>query len=183
MDRRLPVGPLLAALGALILAISLFLDWWDGLSAFDAYELLDLVLLGLAVVTIISLAGGLGLMRPAISPGISLAVAIVTVLIVLSQILNDPPIVFGGARDHAAGIWLALLGGVLMTAGALLAYAHISLAVDVRPRSARGGDDPAPRTPRDPRPRSGEADAPAGAAGSRRPGAPAVDPDAPTRRS
>jgi hypothetical protein len=194
MDRQLPVGPLLAGLGALILAISLFLDWWTGLSAFDAYELLDLVLLGLAVATIVSLAGGLGLMRPAISPALSLGIAIVTVVIVVSQIVNDPPIVLGGARDHGVGIWLALLGGVLMTAGALLAYAHISLAVDVRPRSERRDDEPEAAV-RDARPGDGATDArdarrpgtavpdpEADRPGSRRPGAPAVDPDAPTQR-
>jgi hypothetical protein len=181
MDRQMPVGPLVAGLGALILVISLFLDWWDGLSAFDAYELLDLVLLGLAVVTIVSLAGAVGLMRPAISPGLSLAVAIVTVVIVVSQILNDPPIVLGGARDHAVGIWLALLGGVLMTGGALLAYAHISLALDVRPRNGEGEGEPDRPVPPDPAPRP-SAGASEHEPGARRPGAPAVDPDAPTQR-
>ena len=174
MDRQVPVGPLLAGVGALILAVSLFLNWWTELSAFDAYELLDLVLLGLALVTIVSLAGGLGLMRPAVSPGVSLAVAILTVVIVLSQIVNDPPIVFGGVRDHAVGIWLALFGAALMTAGALLAYARISLAVDVRPRTGASERDAD----------TGAADRGApDATGSRPPGRPAVDPDAPTERS
>jgi hypothetical protein len=140
--RTLPVGPLIAALGALLLAVSLFLDWWDGVTAFTAYELLDLVLLALAVWTIAALAGGLGLVRPALSPGVSLAVALVTIAIVVSQVLNDPPAIVGSERDYDVGIWLALAGAALMVVGALLAYARISLAVDVRPREA--GERPAP---------------------------------------
>lgn len=189
MDREVQVGPLVAALGALILAISLFLDWWDGLTAFTAYELLDLVLLGLAVTMVVSLAGGMGLIRTAVSPGVTLAVAVVTVVIVVSQLINDPPIVSGGAREHAFGIWLALIGGVLMVGGSLLAYAHISLAVDVRPRGgARAAESDATAPPAaEPPPaeaeqqrssRSGADDAT-----ERLPGRPApVDPDAPADR-
>ncbi len=165
MERRLPVGPLLAGLGALILAVSLFLDWWSrpdglpGISAFDAYEILDLVLLGLAVTIAVSLAGGLGLIKPAVSPLTSMLVSVLTVVIVVSQLVNDPPAIAGRA-DHAAGIWLALIGGLLMTAGTVLAYARISLALDVTPR---GGQE---------RPQS-SADAP---------DPPAADEDAPTVR-
>jgi hypothetical protein len=143
MERRLPVGPLLAGLGALILTVSLFLDWWErgdglpGISAFDAYEIVDLLLLGLAVVVAISLAGGLGLIKPAISPLTSLLVSVLTVVIVVSQIVNDPPAIAGRA-DHAIGIWLALIGGLLMTAGTVLSYTRISLALDVRPREDEG---------------------------------------------
>lgn len=158
-ERRLPVGPLLAGLGALLLTVSLFLDWWGrpgdlpGISAFDAYELLDLVLLGLALTIAVSLAGGLGLIRPAVSPTVSLAASVLTVVIVVSQLINDPPAIAGRA-DHAFGIWLALIGGVLMMLGTLLAYARISLAVDVKPRS--GGGEP-PRPPGKPSPPADEA--------------------------
>ena len=60
--------------------------------------------------------------------------SVLTVVIVVSQLINDPPAIAGRA-DHAFGIWLALIGGLLMTAGTVLAYAHISLALDVTPRS------------------------------------------------
>jgi hypothetical protein len=136
MEHRVPVGPLLGGVGALIVAVSLFFDWWDGVTAFDAYEVLDLVLLGLAAVIIVQLAGGLGLVRPAARPTTSLLVAVLTVVIVISQLIDDPPAVAGRPGGHALGIWLALLGGGLMTIGALLAYGHISLALHVRPHAA-----------------------------------------------
>ena len=132
---ELPVGPLLAAVGAVLLIVSLFLDWFDGATAFTVYELLDLVLVLLALATIASLAGGMGLFRPAPSPAVSLAVALFTVFVVVSQILNDPPaVVLVNGGDKEIGIWLALAGAALMVAGAVLGYARISLAVESRPR-------------------------------------------------
>jgi hypothetical protein len=131
---QVPVGPLVASIGAVILIVSLFLDWWDGVTAFTVYEFVDLLLLVLALATIVSLAGGLGLVRPAVSPGISLAVALFTVFVVVSQILNDPPAVSDPGPDHAFGIWMALGGSLLMAVGAVLGYAEISLAVEARPR-------------------------------------------------
>jgi hypothetical protein len=138
-----PVGPLVASVGALLLIVSLFLDWWTGVTAFAAYEFLDLLLLMLALATIVSLAGGLGLVRPAVSPGISLAVSVFTILVVLSQVVNDPPAIVGTARGHAVGIWLALGGAALMVAGAVLGYAQISLAIEARRRD----DDDRPPVP------------------------------------
>src|SRR5215208_5483990 len=111
---QVPVGPLVAAVGAVLLIVSLLL-----------------VILALA--TIASLAGGLGLVRPAPSPGVSLAVAIFTVLVVASQVINDPPAVAGHVGPGKdVGIWLALGGAGLMVGGAVLGYARISLAVDKR---------------------------------------------------
>jgi hypothetical protein len=127
-----PVGPLVASVGALLLIVSLFLNWWTGVTAFTAYEFLDLLLLLLALATIVSLAGGLGLVRPAVSPGVSLAVSVFTILVVLSQVVNDPPAIVGTGRGHAVGIWLALGGAALMVAGAVLGYAQISLAIETR---------------------------------------------------
>ena len=62
----------------------------------------------------------------------SLVVAIFTVYVVASQVINDPPAVAGGNADKDVGIWLALGGSVLMVVGAVLGYARISLAVDKR---------------------------------------------------
>jgi hypothetical protein len=89
----------------------------------------------LSLATIASLAGELGLVRPAPSRGVSLAVAIFTVFVVASQIVNDPPAVAGQiGPGKGVGIWLALAGSGLMAIGAVLAYARISLAVESRER-------------------------------------------------
>jgi hypothetical protein len=143
---QLAVGPLVASVGALLLIVSLFLDWYETYTGFTIFEFLDLLLVVLALATIFSLAGGLGLVRPAVSPGVSLAVALFTVFVVLTQIVNDPPAVIGAGPDKDIGIWLALSGAALMVAGAVLGYAHISLALETRPRD--GGPPPAPDGPR-----------------------------------
>ena len=50
MTRRLEAGPLLVTLGALLLLVSLFLDWFaGGATAWQAFEVWDLVLFVLAV--------------------------------------------------------------------------------------------------------------------------------------
>jgi hypothetical protein len=140
---QLPVGPLVAAVGALLLIVSLFLDWYDGITGFTVFEFLDLLLVLLALAMIASLAGSMGLLRPGVPPGASLAVAVFTVFVVLTQIINDPPAVVGPGPDKDIGIWLALSGSALMVAGAVLGYASISLAVEPRPRYTRepGEDD------------------------------------------
>jgi hypothetical protein len=132
---RIPVGPIVAAIGAVMLIVSLFLDWYRDISGFTVFEFLDLLLVLLALATIAQLAGALGLTGPRPSRGVSLAVAFFTVYVVASQVINDPPAVAGSADvDKATGIWLALAGSVLMAAGALLAYARISFSVEARER-------------------------------------------------
>ncbi|MEA2333143.1 MAG: hypothetical protein QOH58_3281 [Thermoleophilaceae bacterium] len=131
----MPVGPLVASVGAVLLIVSLFLDWYEGLTGFTVFEFIDLLLVVMALIAIASLVGGLGLIRPAISPARSLAVAIFTVVVVVTQILNHPPAAAGvGGPGKEIGIWLALAGAALMVAGAVLGYARISLAVEARRR-------------------------------------------------
>jgi hypothetical protein len=128
-----PVGPLVASVGAVLLIVSLFLDWYTGISGFTVFEFLDLLLVVLALATIASMADALGLSaRPRPSRGVSLAVALFTVFVVASQVINDPPAVANGGADHAVGIWLALGGSLVMAIGAVLAYARISLSVEER---------------------------------------------------
>jgi hypothetical protein len=144
----LPIGPFVAAIGAVLLIVSLFLDWYEvDLEGFTVFEFLDLLLVGMALLTIASLAGGLGLVRPAPSPSVSFAVALFTLLVVLSQVLNDPPAVANGDAGKEIGIWLALGGAALMVVGSVLAYARISLVFETRsrpgparPRTSRAND-------------------------------------------
>jgi hypothetical protein len=134
-DGDLPIGPFVAAIGAVLLIVSLFLDWYEvDLEGFTVFEFLDLLLVVLALATIASLAGGLGLVRPAPSPSISFAVSLLTILVVLSQILNDPPAVANGDAGKEIGIWLALGGAALMVVGSVLAYTRISLVFETRSR-------------------------------------------------
>jgi hypothetical protein len=147
---QLAVGPLVAALGAVLLIVSLFLDWYETFTGFTIFEFLDLLLLLLGLATIFALAAGLGLVRAPVPPGVALGLALFTAFIVLSQIINDPPAVIGPGPDKDIGIWLALSGAALMVAGAVLGYAHISLALETRPReggAGPAGSGPAPEAP------------------------------------
>jgi hypothetical protein len=151
---QLALGPLVAAVGALLLIVSLFLDWYEGLTGFTVFEFIDLLLVLLALATIASLAGGLGLVRPAPSPAVSLAVALFTIFVVLTQIINDPPAVVGpGGQEQDIGIWLGLSGAALMVAGGVLGYASISLAFE--PRSRGNDEDVTGVAPASPPPRPG----------------------------
>ena len=128
-----PIGPIVGSVGAVLLIVSLFLDWYTDISGFTVFEVLDLLLVLLALATIASLAEYVGLsLRPRPSRGVSLAVAVFTVYVVASQVINDPPAVANGGADHAVGIWLALGGSLLMVLGAVLAYARISLSFEER---------------------------------------------------
>ena len=135
MTRRLEAGPLLVTLGALLLLVSLFLDWFaGGATAWEAFEVWDLALfvLGLAVA-----ASGIGLMAPDLElidrrvlPGAVAAMAV----IVAAQIVDPPPAVAG--QDPDTGAWLALASVVVMCAGGLLTYGRVRVAFTVEEREA-----------------------------------------------
>ena len=146
--RNLEVGMLLIGLGALLLFISLFLDWYQpGATAWDVFEAWDLVLALLAVAALVAAASrmGFGPPRPAswlIGPAVG------ALVIVLFAIINPPPVVRAIDGDPDTGLWLASAASALMTAGALLSVARISVALasDVAgptPPGAPGAPGPA----------------------------------------
>jgi hypothetical protein len=148
-ERHVPIGPVIAAIGAILLIVSLFLDWYDGLTGYTVFEFIDLLLTALAVVTLVALVDAIGVTRSGIPPGVPLAVAVVALLVVLSQLVNDPPAVAGpDGRDQDLGIWLALAGSALMVAGAVLSTARIAIAVEPRERRAAAAPS-RPASPRD----------------------------------
>ena len=141
VERRIPLGPLVGTIGAVMLVVSLFLDWWEGITGFTAFEALDLVLLALAVVTALRCWPRPGSASPRSAAGGALAPALLALVIVLVQLVNDPPIVVGdGGPGHDTGIWLAVAGSVLMSVGAVVTASRISLAVDVRRRETATRD-------------------------------------------
>jgi len=136
MTRRLEAGPLLVTLGALLLLVSLFLDWFSGeVTAWEAFEAWDLVLFVLALG---SIAAALGLTTQDVDlvdrrflPAAVTAVA----AIVASQILDPPPAAAG--QDPDTGAWLALGSAVVMFAGAVLTFGRVHLAFTVEGRDPR----------------------------------------------
>jgi len=135
-ETHLPIGPLISAIGAILLIVSLFVDWYDGLTGYTVFEFLDLLLTGLALAALFALAAAMGAVRTPMRPGVLLGIGLLALIVVLSQVVNDPPAVAGpNGRDQATGIWLALGGAALMVAGAVLSTARI--AISIEPRDGR----------------------------------------------
>jgi len=150
-ETQIPVGSLLAAVGGVLLIVSLGLDWYGDFSAFTSFEVWDLVLLVLGLVAIASLAAALGLLRTGFRRGTDLVVGAAALIIVLSQLINHPPA--GIDLDEGTGLWLGLAGSALMLLGAVLSTARLAISVEPRGRGASvttGG--PAPEAPARPGP-------------------------------
>ena len=132
---------LLIGAGALLLLVSLFLEWYQpGVDAWEIFEVWDLVLAVLAITALVAVAGRLGFAPPRPASWL-LAPAIAALVIVLFAIINPPPLVGSlGDGDPGTGLWLALASAVLMAAGAVLSVARISVAISSRrPAAGRSG--------------------------------------------
>jgi hypothetical protein len=140
-EAHIPIGALVAAIGGLLLIVSLGLDWYGPYSGFTSFEFLDLLLVLLALLTLATLATALGLLPTPLRPGTALVVGVTALVIVLSQLINHPPV--GNDRDVETGLWLGLAGAALMVAGAVLSTARI--AISVEPRERRAAAPPAAR--------------------------------------
>jgi hypothetical protein len=125
--RRIEFAPLLAAVGGIVLFVSLFLHWYQpALTAWTVFEVWDVVLAVLAVagiwVAVASVAweasprdGALPLLGGA------------AFVIVVSQLINHPPAAQGASVR--SGAWLALAGSALMAAAGALKAGNFSLSV------------------------------------------------------
>jgi hypothetical protein len=133
-ETHIPIGPLISAIGGILLIVSLGLDWYGNFSAFTAFEVWDLVLVVLGLLTLAALAVALGLLHTPLRPGTGLAVGAAALIIVLTQLINHPPA--GVDLDEGTGLWLGLAGSALMLLGAVLATARIAISVEPRGRGA-----------------------------------------------
>ena len=135
MTRRIEVGPLLVALGAAVLLVSLFLEWYGTLTAWEAFEVVEVLLTVLAIAALVVAAG---LLLPDLEylerrwlPVVVGAAAI----LVVAEIVDPPPIATG--EDLAAGAWLAFGSALVMCAGAVLTFGRVSFALSVEDRNVR----------------------------------------------
>src|SRR3712207_91155 len=135
MTRRFQIGPILMGIGALVLLVSLFLDWYGGLNAWSAFEVVDVLL---AILALLALVAAAGLIAPEFAyvdrrwlPALVFAV----VVLVAAEILSPPPAV--GDADPETGAWIAFGAAVLMFVGALLSLGRVSFSVEVEGRDVR----------------------------------------------
>jgi hypothetical protein len=138
------------------LIVSLFLDWFEpGLSAWTAFEAVDLVLAAAAVAALVLATRHSAGSRV---PATVVATSMLSLVVVASQLLDAPPAAQGGAIEP--GGWLALAGAAVMTAGAMLTVTGISLTVTFARRYGSGESAPSadasPATERGERRRAAE---------------------------
>jgi hypothetical protein len=119
------------AIGAVVLLVSLFVDWYrPGGDAWAVFEWVDLLLAGIAVAALASLVARSRRLTDALP-----LLALVALAVVAVQLVDLPPAARGADRE--SGAWLALGASALMGLGAALGLAGISITVDVRGRERR----------------------------------------------
>jgi hypothetical protein len=144
---RINAGGLVAAVGAILLLVSLFLDWFDpGLTAWDAFEIVDLLLALIALAAIAAAASSLDARLP-LEDRLLLPLGGAATLLVVHALIDHPPAAAG--LDPVEGAWLALAGSLLLLIGGLLTVVRVSLAFDVERnrRPARRAATPPPPPP------------------------------------
>jgi hypothetical protein len=136
MTRRFEVGPMLVALGAIALLASLFMDWYGPLTAWEAFEVVEVLL---AVLAAAALLVAVGLLVPNLEyierrwlPLIVFAIAV----LVAAELINPPPAAAGDDRLEA-GAWTAFVAALVLLAGAVLTFGRVSFAVSVQGREVR----------------------------------------------
>ena len=155
MTERFDGGRLIAAVGAVALLVSLFLDWYgpgelglgSAITAWTAFEITDLLL---AVISIAALLGMAAItipsaplpQQPRNSPAILGGVAFVLVAL---NLINVPPAANGASLE--TGAWIALAGSALMLIGGVLAVTRISFVVSLAPRERTADRPPVEEEP------------------------------------
>jgi type IV secretory pathway VirB2 component (pilin) len=135
LTRRFDIGPILLALGALLLLVGLFLNWYGPYSAWNAFDFTDVALAALAVAGLVAAAG---LLLPELEyfDRRALPWIVGAAFVLVAAELIDPPPGASGER-LGTGAWLALAGTGVMVAGAVLTFSRVSFAVAVEGRDRR----------------------------------------------
>jgi len=131
LRERFDAGTGLVALGAVLLLVSLFVDWYDPSgTAWAVFEFVDILLALAAIACLVALVPRYAVLQRAVP-----VIAFVALFVVAVQLIQPPPAAAGDQLK--AGAWLALAATALMAAGATLSAASISVTVDVRSRDRR----------------------------------------------
>ena len=130
--RRFEIGPLIVALGSLVLLVSLFLEWYGNANAWTVFEVADVLLAALALLALAAAAGRVAPELPEVDsrwlPGSVLAVFV----LVVAEILSPPPAATG--LDPDTGAWLAFGAALAMVIGAVLSLGRVSFSVEIEGR-------------------------------------------------
>jgi hypothetical protein len=146
MPQRFDGGVALAAIGAMLLFVSLFLDWFEpGGTAWTVFELNDLVLAALALSTLLIAALTLLADVPQPPTGSIPYAGAGAMIIVAGTLIQHPPSALHSSPQ--VGAWLALVAAAMIVAGGILRCARISIVVTRRTgreSATRAGAAPPP---------------------------------------
>jgi len=135
MPRRVDAGATVAAAGALLLLVSLFLDWYgergEGFTAWTVFEVIDLLLAAIALTALSTFLSRSGF-EPRLPDAPLLLLGGAAVVLTGSQLIDGPPAVTLSELEVQTGAWLALAGAALLLAGAFMAVARVSFSVEHR---------------------------------------------------
>jgi hypothetical protein len=133
MPERINGGRALVVVGAIALIVSLFLDWFQpGVTAWTAFESVDLLLAALAVAALAIALGGAVNPQGSLAPRWLPALGIAALVIVVAALVNHPPAAIG--RSAETGAWVALGAAAALAVGGILGATRISLVITLRPR-------------------------------------------------
>jgi hypothetical protein len=143
----LDAGAVVATAGAVLLLVSLFLDWYgddgEGFSAWTLFEVIDLLLATIALLAISTFLSREVDSRLPQAPLLLLGAA--ALVLTSSQLIDQPPAVALSEFDLKTGAWLALAGSALLLAGAFLSVARVSFSVE-HPAPRSGSPPPETET-------------------------------------
>ena len=133
--RRFEIGPLIVAVGSLVLLVSLFMDWYAGESAWGAFEVADVLLAGLAIAALVAALGQIAEEIAVLDRGWLLPVVLAAALLVIAELLSPPPVV--GGADPQEGAWLAFAAALVMLLGTVLSLGRVSFSFAIEGREPR----------------------------------------------
>jgi len=130
--RRFEIGPLIVAVGSLVLLVSLFLDWYGGASAWDAFEVADVLLAALAIAALVAALGQIAEEITLLDRGWLPPLVLAATLLVIAELLSPPPVV--GGADPQEGAWLAFAATLVMLLGTVLSLGRVSFSFAIEGR-------------------------------------------------
>jgi hypothetical protein len=133
--RRFDIGPLIVAVGSLVLLVSLFMDWYAGETAWGAFEVADVLLTALAIVALLASLGMIAEEIGVIDGRWLPAIVLSATLLVVAELLSPPPVV--GGADPQEGAWVAFAATLVMLLGTVLSLGRVSFSFAIEGREPR----------------------------------------------
>ena len=138
---RMSQGQMVAAVGGVLLIVSLFLSWGEGASAFDAFSGMDIIMLIIGIIAVVwGAAAGMGAATPPVLS--AMLVGLLGVVVLGFTLGTDLEL-----EDADIGAWLALVASIAIAWGALAGGSRRVTAPAATRRPATPASPPPPSDP------------------------------------